>query len=153
MFATNPALVLSQLCHVKGFILYAPSPLKVTTPNSDKLDGRESTIMATPLTTKPTTTIDDATLAKIFDASQADHVTTQAKYWIFSDGIKTTPTVFVPGENTIVLDGKPHVFKNGAFIYKADGKIGAVQASAADGGGITVDGGPVRPVNTTQFIL
>jgi hypothetical protein len=51
------------------------------------------------------TTIDEATFGKIFKAFQADQLTTQAKYWIFSDGIKTAPTVFVPGENTIVLDG------------------------------------------------
>jgi hypothetical protein len=91
-------------------------------------------------------TIDEATLGKIFDALQPEQVTTQAKYWIFADGIKTAPTVFVPGENTIVLDGKPKVFQDGAFVYKADGKIQALPAYAADGGGITVDGGPVQPV-------
>ena len=92
------------------------------------------------------TTIDESVFKKLFSAYQLDAVTTQAKIWVDPTGIKTVPTVFVPGENTLVIGGKSQVFKDGAFVYSTNGEIKALPGSVTAGGGITVDGGPVSPV-------
>jgi hypothetical protein len=98
------------------------------------------------------TRIEETVLQGIFNAHQQDMVTTQAKFWNFTGNtVPTYPTIFVPGNTELTINGLTTSFTDGAFVYQKDGQLAAVKASVAEGGGITVGGGPVRSVSTDPY--
>ena len=81
-----------------------------------------------------------------FFARNSD-LSTKAKFWSLPD-LPTYNTIHMSGDFKLVrAAGEVTHFPQGAFIFqKADGAIDALPTRAAGGGGITVNGGPVRDV-------
>jgi hypothetical protein len=98
-------------------------------------------------------TIDESVFKGIFGAFQQDHLTTDATFWNLSEDGRAPkyPTVYVPGDNTIVIDGQAHTFKNGAFVYEGQGRLQAVDGNYADSGAITVNGTRVQPTSIDSY--
>lgn len=101
------------------------------------------------------TTIDESVFKGIFSAFQLDHLTTNVSYWHESENgeVASYPTVFVPGNNTLMIDGKEQNFARGAFVYEKNGQMEAIPADYANSGGITINGGRVVPSETDSSTL
>lgn len=94
--------------------------------------------------------ISEGILNGVFDAFQADHVTTTARFWNHPE-LPYARTFFVPGNVELVVGGQVRPFQDGAIVFRHNGELNAIPRIAAEGGGVTVDGGPMRPVTVDRY--
>jgi hypothetical protein len=93
-----------------------------------------------------TTPLDDAILSRFFNHPD---LTTETKFWNLHD-TPTYPTIHIPKDVTLNLDGKVEHFPDGAYVFKKpDGKLSALSSKQTSNGGLTLDGYAV-PKDMTQ---
>lgn len=99
------------------------------------------------------TRIDESIFQGIFAPGESYRLTTPARIWRADGGAFQHPTVYVPGDRTLVLDGVEKHFPDGAYVYERSGKIEAVSAKEAATGGVTVNHSSPEPARVNPRSL
>lgn len=98
--------------------------------------------------------IEENILTGLFEGRTANALTTEATFWSLptENGLVARyRSVFVPGKSTLVINGQERTFSDGAYVFDKNGKLEAVNAKQAAGGGITVRGGSPEAMGTDPF--
>lgn len=100
--------------------------------------------------------IDERILKQIFDSSNGDALTTNAKLWFLPDEAKVLRTLYLQGNVSLNLNGSVRNYENGAYVYlnqKPGGvsQLEAAPSSMAHSDGITVNGDRAIPAWTNRL--